>query len=88
MLDGTIIAIVTLLVTVFKDSWDVFQNVKENRKARLDERKASQQALDQSLSTSGPLVQRAYDRDFQIIGSQFHTGDGNHLSGSIYFARF
>jgi len=76
MLDITVVGIVTLLVTVFKSSWDVFQDVKENRKARLDEKKASQQALDQSLSTSGPLVQREYSRHFQIIGSQMQTGDG------------
>jgi hypothetical protein len=72
----TIVGITTLLVTAFKYVWDIFKDIRERRRARPDEKKASLQRLEHSLSTSGRLIQREYDRLSPLIGDAFAKGDG------------
>ncbi|OCL05627.1 hypothetical protein AOQ84DRAFT_94284 [Glonium stellatum] len=70
-------ALVARIISAFSTSANVFQTWKAKRKAKNlpDQRANESNRLEICLSTSGPVVQAEYDRDFRYFGSRFASGD-------------
>ncbi|OCK80486.1 hypothetical protein K432DRAFT_404664 [Lepidopterella palustris CBS 459.81] len=72
-----LVTLVSSIASAFSTSASVFQTWRAKRKAKNLPEKAAAESLrlEVCLSTSGPLVQAKYDRDFRYFGSRFSSGD-------------
>ena len=65
----TVISLVASVIKAFTSGYDLYRTWREKKKA-------SNRALDSSLSSSGGLIRQQYDQGFSILGKEFAKGDG------------